>query len=380
MECYICGNNRVKEILNKPDTILWTNTSDYSSNRKRKYKCIVVQCNHCGHVFQPMSKELLNILNEIYLSNQAYLSTPMGRGNWGLTRAGNFLKTFTKVVDFEKCETVIEIGCADGFLLQYLKNRFNWLTELIGIEPSIDETKQVNGVTLLKDFANNNLKLNKYFDLIFSVGVFEHIENINDVMAFCNNHIKDDGKLFFCVPDAKEQLKSGDPALFTHQHVHCFTEESVNYLLSKHGFEITSLTRTQDSLNVYSQKKYLQDKSHPKIISYDNYSEKLDNILQRIEKTLSQNDCIMIHGVNNSLNNILNWLNKDFHFILIDNDSTKHGKTFFGKIVESIENVNLLNYKALLIIPSAYYETIKADYINRGFNGKIETVVDEASI
>ena len=376
MECYICGNKGVKEILNKPDTTLWTNSSD-SSNRTRKYKCIIFQCNHCGHVFQPMSEGLLNILNEIYLSNQAYLSTPMGRGNWGLERADNFLKTFTKIVDFKNCKTILEIGCADGFLLQHLKNTFNGLTELVGIEPSIDKTKQINGLTLLKDFANTNLKLNKCFDLIFSVGVFEHIENINDIMLFCNNHIKDDGKLFICVPDAKEQLKNGDPALFTHQHIHCFTEESVSYLLSTHGFEITSLTKTQDSLNVYCKKKYLPEKSYPKMISYDDYSAKLDNILKRIENTLSRNDCVMIHGVNNSLNNILNWLQKDFNFVLIDNDSTKHGKKFFGRTVKSVDDVNLSNYSALLIIPSAYYEKIKADYIDRGFNDKIETVIDE---
>ena len=380
MECYLCGNKRIKKILNKPDTILWTNSSDDSSNKIRKYKCILVQCNHCGHVFQPMSSELTYILNEIYLSNQAYLSTPMGRGNWGLARADNFLKTFTKTVDFKKCKTIIEIGCADGFLLQYLKNTFDWLTELTGIEPSIDETKQINGVTLLKDFANKNLKLNKSFDLIFSVGVFEHIKHINDIMVFCNNHIEDNGKVFFCVPDAKEQLKNGDPALFTHQHIHYFTEESVNYLLSKHGFEIRSLIKTEDSLNVCCQKKYSQKAQIPKIISYNNYSVKLENVLKKIEKILSNNGYTIIHGVNNSLNNILNWLNKDFIFILIDNDSTKHGKKYFGKIVESIENTNLSNYNSILIIPSTYYETIKADYLNREFSGKIETVVDEGQI
>lgn len=375
MECYICGNKGVKKILNKPDTTLWTNASD-SLNRTRKYKCIIFQCNHCGHVFQPMSEGLVKILNEIYLSNQAYLSTPMGRGNWGAERADNFLKAFTQLVDFKKCKTILEIGCADGFLLQYLKNNFSWLNELIGIEPSIDKTKQMNGVTLLKEFANTNLKLNKYFDLIFSVGVFEHIKNINDIMIFCNNHMRDNGKLFICVPDAKGQLENGDPALFTHQHVHCFTEESLNYLLSRHGFEIISLTKTQDSLSVYCKKNHIQKKSYPELISYGDYSLKLDKNLKRIENTLSRNDCVIIHGVNNSLNNILNWLHKDFNFVLIDNDSTKHGKKFFGRTVESIEDVNLLNYNALLIIPSAYYERIKTDYIDRGFNRKIETVID----
>ena len=42
---------------------------------------------------------------------------------------------------------------------------------------------------------------------------------------------------------------------------------------------------------------------------------------------------VIIHGVNNSLNNILAFSNLDNNFILVDNEQTKVGKLFVGKTV-----------------------------------------------
>ncbi len=171
-----------------------------------------------------------------------------------MARAEHFLSEFAGMADLNGFRSILEIGCADGFLLRKMKSTFALPEDLVGIEPSLPESIQSDGISLLKGFANAEMELDRRFDLIFSAGVFEHIEKIGEVMTFCDRHLEENGNLFFCVPDAEGQLLSGDPALFTHQHAHCFMEDSVGRLLAHHGFELSRLIKIRDSLKVLARK------------------------------------------------------------------------------------------------------------------------------
>lgn len=369
IKCPLCGSGKYVEILSKKDVFIWTNASDDLVTLRKKHDSIINQCEACGHVYQPISDDLRKILNDVYLSNQAQGSTPLGKGNWGLERARSFLNRFLNTINLRKYKSAIEIGCANGYLLKYLKN--NGFKNLVGIEPSISKTENKEGILFLKDFANENLILHQKYDLIFSVAVFEHIEEINSIIKFCKNNLSKDGVLYFSVPTTKRELENGDPALFLHQHVHYYTKDSLIYLLSKNGFKIDSIISVTDSLHVCAENSDSNIEIFPKVTLYHDYQEKLERILIKVENILRNNNTV-VHGANNALNNILCWLNKDFHFTLVDNDNTKHGKRYFNKIVKCIEDIDLINYDSVLIIPTNFYEIIKTDYINKGFNGKIK--------
>ncbi|MFX0135961.1 MAG: class I SAM-dependent methyltransferase [Candidatus Hodarchaeota archaeon] len=369
MTCYLCKSTRYAEILNKEETYIWTNTNDDTSI-KRKNKCILYQCKDCGHIYQPIDSDLRKVLREIYLSKQAQLSTPMGMGNWGIERAKRFFDVFDRVVDLNKYKSAVEIGCADGYLLKYLKSLgFN---KLVGIEPSITKGKEKDGVLFIKAFADEKLKLNQKFGLIFSAGVFEHIEKIHRVIRFCRSNLREDGTLFFSVPNAKRQLEDGDPDLFTHEHIHYYTPSTLEYLLSKNGFSINSIISTKDSINVSAQISNGKCE-RLRVVLYDDYQQKLEKNLVRIKKLL-ENKANIVHGANNALNNILNWLKKDYDFDLVDNDETKVGKTYFNKSIKSMKDIDLTNYKTVIIIPTSFYEEIRIDYIKKGFQGKFVSV------
>ena len=119
MNCYLCGSTRYIEILNKHDVCVWTNASDDEVNQRRMYKCVLNQCKECGHIYQPVDDDLRDILSEIYLSDNAQASTPMGKGNWGLERA----KLFLDMIGPKNYNSAIEIGCADGYILRCLKKK-----------------------------------------------------------------------------------------------------------------------------------------------------------------------------------------------------------------------------------------------------------------
>lgn len=371
MNCYLCGSARYMEILNKQDIRIWLGLSDGEMSEKRMYKCAINQCSDCGHVYQPLDDGIKNILHNIYFSSNAPGASPMGKGNWGLERARDFLDK----LHLENYKSAVEIGCADGYVLKCLKDM--GYKKLVGIDPSINKTGEIEGILFVKGLIDEKLTLSQKYDLIFSNAVLEHIEKINEVIKFCKNNLNENGEVFFSVPNAQRELETGGPGLFVHQHLHYFTESSLTYLLSKNDFQTKSVVTTNDSLNVSAKiRKSSSMEEIPEIVFYGDYQKKLEKILNKIE-TILQSSNIAIHGANSALNNILGWLGRDFDFVLIDNDNNKQDKRYFDRIVKSMGDIELNDYDTLLIIPSSYYETIKTEYLNRGFNGKIESVLLE---
>ena len=368
MMCYLCGSRKYTEILNKNEVAIWTSMGSNPNDKEMKHKCIIVQCKECGHLYQPVNKKLSSMLKEIYTSENAQASTPTGKGNWGRERAKRLLDKM-KVKSFK---SVIEIGCADGHILKLLKSM--GVKKLVGIDPSIKKTEERNGILYFKAFAHGNFRLSQKYELIFSSAVFEHIKDINSIMRFCRNNLEENGRLFFSVPNAQKDLEHGDPGIFLHQHVHYFTERSLNYLLRKNGLEIRSLEATDDSLNVVARKNSRYVTKLPEPIFYDDYQNKLNKVLVKTEAILKRRR-VMVHGVGSGLNNILGWLHKQFNFVLADNDIHKQGRRYFGKIVKSLKDIELSKYDTVLITTFPFFEEISSQYINMGFKGEFENSV-----
>ena len=363
MACYACGSGGFVEILRKGDVHIWTDTCDADS-MGLKYECILHQCKSCGHVYQPVDNNLRNIFNRIYRSRNAQGPSPMGIGKWGLERANTL---FFNEIDLTKHRTAIEIGCGDGYLLKSLRMR--GFERLFGIEPSPNVDRGVDGITFINEFVNGNRILDEKVDLIYSIAVFEHIEDINSVLQFCRNNIRPHGELFVVVPNAQRQLESGDPALFVHQHVHYFTESSLRNVLRQNGFQVSSISSRKDGLSVSARPVVPVQGPHPTgVMFYNRYQEELNCILKNIAHLISEG-AVLVHGACNAMNNIVGWIGGDFD--LVDNDENKQGRTYFGEIVLSPQEIDLERYKTVLVIPTAYYEEIKEGYLSRGFKGHI---------
>lgn len=374
MECPLCSYKQHFIILNKKNISIWTNTDDISLN-KSKYRCLLYQCKKCGHIYQPMNSKIRKILRDIYLSTNAQVSTTLGKGNWGLRRAELIINNIKLKNKINKYNSVIEIGCSDGYFLKYLKKA--GLSELIGIDPSVKKTGKKDGILFIKDFVCNKIKLSTKVELIFGIDVFEHIENINNVFDFCRNNLKRKGELIFSIPNTPAALNVGDPSIFLHEHVHYFTKSSLSYLLNKFGFTITNFFENYDYWIITAVKKN-KNKPNTALIFYNNYQSLLNIILKNVMTVFKkrQNDLI-IHGASIGLHNILSWLNKNYRFILVDNDRLKQDKTFFSKKVKSLKSININEYNNVLIIPYKFFNEIKSEYINLNYKGNIYSIISK---
>lgn len=359
MNCSICSSEKYLTILDKGEIPIWdgsckSNNGMFFSNLR--------QCEKCGHVYQNIPTELSKKLTKIYNSENAQASTETGDGNWGKERA----KLFLKNIDYKKYNSVIEIGCANGYLLKFLQNE--GYENLIGIDPSLSNNFKFEKIEFIKAFANEDTFLKKKVDLIFSNAVFEHIENIRGVLKFCKNHLNQDGELFFAIPNSQIELEKGDPALFIHQHVHYYSENVLRYLLAKNGFQVNSIKKECNAIYVSARSKKIDIHNYTPDF-YSDYSKILNKKLNEFKMIMKSSDKIIIHGANNKLNNILGWTSHDFDFILADNDENKLNKIFFGKKVRSIKDINLSDYQNILIIPSCFFEQIKNNYLELGYKG-----------
>tara|TARA_R110002072_G_scaffold24628_3_gene83508 strand:- start:496 stop:1320 length:825 start_codon:yes stop_codon:yes gene_type:complete len=106
--------------------------------------------------------------------------------------------------------TALEIGCGTGLLLSELAKRFDAIS-FTGVEPigpgfaqfadSLDaiEKAHVNIAFIRKRIED--VSSNRKFDLIFSINVFEHLDDWRRAMDICISMLKPGGKLVILCPN-----------------------------------------------------------------------------------------------------------------------------------------------------------------------------------
>jgi hypothetical protein len=192
------------------------------------------------------------------------------------------------------------------------------------------------------------------------------------VLSFCRANLNRDGELFISVPNTHRQLHQADPALFVHQHVNYFTVESLQYLLGRHAFTTLEMVAHDDVLAVRARPAtgapVAPATGWP---TFERYQPRLDERLDKIEDLL-RSTRTLVHGACNALNNIAGWCGGDFD--LADNDENKQGRDYFGRAVRAPAQVELSRYGAVLVMPAAYYDSIRQQYAGLGYTGPVFAV------
>ena len=70
----------------------------------------------------------------------------------------------------------------------------------------------------------------------------------------------------------------------------------------------------------------------------------------------------------------MNWGYIENNYLLADNDETKQGKIFFGKVVNKPNEALLKEIDVVYILPLEYSDKIIEQYINLGFRGQLNLV------
>ena len=146
----------------------------------------LIRCRDCGFWFKhPPIPE--NSLLDCYARSSG--------ANWGAApdphqRQFDILRDL--VVTYAKGRRVLDVGCSNGALLEYLGPEW----ELNGVEPSEDAANwaRTRGITVLSPTIDS-LPRGHSFDVILAIDVIEHISSPMEFLVAARHLLKDDGVL-----------------------------------------------------------------------------------------------------------------------------------------------------------------------------------------
>ena len=120
----------------------------------------------------------------------------------------SMLKVYIDRADIKDGHEVLDLGCGWGSFSLYVAERYPDIN-ITSVSNSSDQIAYIKnevhkrGLLNIKAFRMdvNNLELNKQFDRIVSIEMFEHLRNYKLILNSLNHALKSDGKLFihiFC--------------------------------------------------------------------------------------------------------------------------------------------------------------------------------------
>ena len=120
----------------------------------------------------------------------------------------SMLKLYIYRADIKDGHEVLDLGCGWGSFSLYVAERYPDIN-ITSVSNSSDQIAYIKNEAHKKGLSNikafrmdvNNLELNKKFDRIVSIEMFEHLRNYKLILNYLNHALKPDGKLFihiFC--------------------------------------------------------------------------------------------------------------------------------------------------------------------------------------
>lgn len=324
-----------------------------------------------GIIIQIPNIKVLNALNESYIEEELFLTSPMDESPLTQWRGEEFIEVLchkAKISIHNK--RLLEIGCSTGSLL----NKLQTLGATVrGCEPGPSATiarerygLHVDNVFFDKDFYK------KVFDIVVLSTVLEHVEDPVDFLNQIISIIKPGGFIFLGVPDCESQLLIGDPGMVLHEHWSYFTIDSLTRLLKSIGLKdvncFKTLKGTLYGWGKISEKKLFKNEIvdlSQDLILLNNFIIQFNKIIMSMNEWLiqSRNNGYKIgfYGASVGAANILSLIDwRDNSINLYDSDPLKHGK-FLPNCELAIKSPNaLLNDKpdCIVILPLNFSESI----------------------
>lgn len=355
MHCIICDSNNLKIILNVEDYPFFTvpvtkkdKSAILNTHDNLFDELCYWACKDCGHV-QINNLPNENIIDELYTKYYTYPS-PL-EDNFEPVRDNYFINYFKNTIyPFSKTQnlnTVLEIGCYDGYILKCLSN-IGYLT--LGCDPSNGaDIGNLYGLDIRKEkFSSENfVSADESFDIIISRHFIEHVFDPYEYIKEFGKVLKHNGVLIIETPNIKHFLKKGLLEVFSLQHISLFSETSLKYALEKSGFQILFTDESTDSLIITAKKSI-----NVKATVGNNYN----NIIDNFNKQVCTNKLILSNILNdptNLFNSIGIWGAGGFGIATIKlyNIETKYIKYFIDSDPNKWD-MEYLNYTIPIVPPS----------------------------
>lgn len=169
-------------------------------------------------------------------------------------------------------ETICEIGCGAGEILQCLSKQYNHSKLFHGFEisPQAFEICSRKSTPNIKYFNSDLFECNEVFDIVMAIDVFEHVEDYFGFLRKLKTKAK--YKIFHIPLDLSVQtvLRA---APITHAretvgHIHYFTKETALASLRDTGYNVLDFFYTAGSLELPSRSWKSELLRVPRLVAY----------------------------------------------------------------------------------------------------------------
>ena len=229
-KCRLCSSKNLKNVFNLKPTPIgddYLNTVKY----QKKYELVMQNCKRCNFVQLSCVVDPNKVYGEYLYVTQTSVGLP---------------EHFKDVVNFffrkkliSKSSKILEIGCNDGTLLNYLKNK----TKLVvGVDPAKKVLKNCNFNKISKFYnldVSNEID-NKYgkFDLIISNNTLANIDDLSSTFHSISKNLKNNGFLFIESFSLHGILKDNLFDNIYHEHLSYFSIDVLSKYLRKFDLQL----------------------------------------------------------------------------------------------------------------------------------------------
>lgn len=254
--CRICKSKKLTKYLNL-GLHPYSNSFLYKKDfvKEKKYPLELLLCSKCSLSQLSIIPDTKNIFKDYdYLSSSSKALT---------NHYENLVKKITNKFKVNFKDTVLDIGCNDGILLNHYHGR---ALNIVGIEPSNVVRKIKNKkIKIINKFFNykTSLHFNKNFEkpkLITITNVLAQIDNLRDFTKGLKNISNNKTIIVIEFPYSLTMIKKVFFDLIYHEHLSYFNLTSIKYLFRKFDFSLIDFDRIElgasgPALRIYLAKK-----------------------------------------------------------------------------------------------------------------------------
>ncbi|NOR58650.1 MAG: methyltransferase domain-containing protein [Sulfurimonas sp.] len=222
--CKVCNKSSFKKVIS-------FDKGYFSDGNKLESLFVKEECSNCGTIRTKLETRLDAFYKNYYNPSRS-IDTFAISNDEEITRSTfiyNWIIDLITDSDFKQIDSIMEIGCGQGYLLDKFK-----IPNKYGVEPSIDASAMAKDIADVRNIGFENIAESEQYDFTLSYCVIEHIENPNKFLEKNYNILNDDGVMCIALPI---QDKFNYDLLFV-DHIHHFNHKNFTNLLANNGFEV----------------------------------------------------------------------------------------------------------------------------------------------
>jgi len=237
--CRICFSKKLTSYFDLGKQPFSNSFLSYKNlKNEKKFPLKIVLCKNCG-----LSQLSIVPNTKFIFSKYDYLSSSSKALS---NHYQKLVEKLTKVYNIFYTDTVLDVGCNDGILLNHYPKKFN---NVIGIEPS-DASKYIKQkrIKLIKKFFNyetskDYLRKNNKPKIITITNVLAQIDNLNEFAKGLSNIISNDSIIVIEFPYLLHMIDKGLFDLIYHEHLSYFSLTPLKFLFSKFDIKIVNFEK-----------------------------------------------------------------------------------------------------------------------------------------